>query len=91
MVELSVSVEALFGLTWPAWKRLVPAVEALGFAGLYISDHFVLPEPVDVPSLEAIVALAYAADHTNRVRLGPMVSPLSIRDPVMLARQAGGA
>jgi alkanesulfonate monooxygenase SsuD/methylene tetrahydromethanopterin reductase-like flavin-dependent oxidoreductase (luciferase family) len=88
MVELSVSVEGLFGLTWPAWKRLVPAVEALGFAGLYVSDHFVLPEPVDIPSLEAVVALTYAADHTERVRLGPMVSPLSVRDPVMLARQA---
>lgn len=88
MVELSIAVEGLFGLTWPAWQRLVPAIEELGFAGLYVSDHFALPETVGIPALEAIVALAYAADHTKRVRLGPMVSPLSIRDPVMLARQA---
>jgi alkanesulfonate monooxygenase SsuD/methylene tetrahydromethanopterin reductase-like flavin-dependent oxidoreductase (luciferase family) len=88
MVELSVAVEGLFGLTWPDWKRLVPAIEALGFAGLYVSDHFILPAPVEVPALEAIVALTYAADHTERVRLGPMVSPLSVRDPAMLARQA---
>ena len=88
MVELSVSVEGLFGLTWPAWTRLVRAVEDLGFAGLYLSDHFVPPAPPEHPSLELVVALAYAADHTNRVRFGPMVAPLSVRDPVMLARQA---
>ncbi len=88
MVELSISVEGLFGLTWPQWKRLVERVEHLGFAGLYLSDHFNMPEPPDYPSLELIVALTYLADHTQRVRFGPMVSPLSFRDPVMLARQA---
>ncbi len=34
MVELSISVEGWFGLTWPDWKRLVREVEDLGFAGL---------------------------------------------------------
>jgi len=88
VVELSVSVEGVFGLAWPSWKRLVRAVEELGFAGLYLSDHFVLNDPPDYPSLELVVALAHAADHTERVRIGPMVAPLSVRDPVMLARQA---
>ena len=87
MVEVSIAVEGLFGLTWPAWKRLVRAVEDLGFAGLYLSDHFVLPEPPDYPSLDLVVALAYAAEQTARVRFGPLVAPLSYRDPVMLARQ----
>jgi alkanesulfonate monooxygenase SsuD/methylene tetrahydromethanopterin reductase-like flavin-dependent oxidoreductase (luciferase family) len=88
MVELSISVEGLFGLGWPEWKRLVRTVEDLGFRGLYLSDHFVFTEPPYYPSLELVVALTYAADHTERVRFGPMVSPLAIRDPVMLARQA---
>ena len=88
MVEISVAVEGLFGLTWPAWKRLVRAIEDLGFAGLYLSDHFLPPEPPDYPSLDLIVALTYAADHTDRVRFGSLVGPLSYRDPVMLARQA---
>lgn len=88
MVELSIAVEGLFGLTWPQWKRLVRTVEDLGFHGLYISDHFILPEPPDEPSLEMIVALTWLADHTERVRFGPRVSPVSFRDPVMLARQA---
>lgn len=88
MVELSISVEGVFGLTWPDWKRLVRTVEDLGFAGLYLSDHFLLPAPPDRPSLELIVALTYLAGHTERVRFGPMVAPLSFRDPVLLVRQA---
>jgi alkanesulfonate monooxygenase SsuD/methylene tetrahydromethanopterin reductase-like flavin-dependent oxidoreductase (luciferase family) len=88
MVELSVSIEGLFGLTWPAWKQLVRAVEDRGFASLYLADHFVPPDPPDYPSLDLIVALAHAADHTDRVRFGSLVAPLSYRDPVLLARQA---
>jgi alkanesulfonate monooxygenase SsuD/methylene tetrahydromethanopterin reductase-like flavin-dependent oxidoreductase (luciferase family) len=88
MIEPSIAAEPLCGSSWPAWKRLVRAVEDLGFAGLYVSDHFVLPGPPFQPSLETIVALTYLADHTERVHIGPLVSPLSVRDPVMLARQA---
>ncbi len=88
MVELSISVEGVFGLSWTDWKRLVQVVEDRGFSGLYLSDHFVMIDPPDYQSLELVVALAYLADHTERVRFGPMVSPLSVRDPVMLARQA---
>jgi alkanesulfonate monooxygenase SsuD/methylene tetrahydromethanopterin reductase-like flavin-dependent oxidoreductase (luciferase family) len=88
VVDLSVSMEGVFGLTWQDWKRLIASVEDLGFASLYLSDHFLLPAPPDQPSVELIVALTYLADHTERVRFGPMVSPLSFRDPVLLARQA---
>jgi alkanesulfonate monooxygenase SsuD/methylene tetrahydromethanopterin reductase-like flavin-dependent oxidoreductase (luciferase family) len=88
MAELSITFEGLFGLTWPEWKLLVRNVEDLGFSALYLSDHFMLSEPPAYPSLEMVVALTYLADHTERVRFGPMVSPLSFREPVMLARQA---
>lgn len=88
MVAISVSIEGWFGLTWPHWKRLVMEVEQLGFAGLFLSDHFLLQDPPPQDSLELIVALTYLADHTQRVHFGAMVSPLSVRDPVMLARQA---
>ena len=87
MVALSISVESI-GLTWPRWKRLVAEIEHLGFAGLYKSDHFTLPQPPDADSLELIVSLTYLADHTQRIPFGSLVAPLSFRDPVMLARQA---
>jgi len=88
MVDLSIQIEAVTGLTWPRWKRLVPEVERLGFSGLYCCDHFNGPGMLGWPSLEMTLALAYAADHTGRLRFGPLVAPLSFRDPVMLARQA---
>ena len=88
MIEVSVLVEGLGGLTWPTWKRLVEAVESEGFAGLYCSDHFTLPEISTVNSLELIVALTYLADHTQRIHFGSLVAPFSFRDPALLARLA---
>lgn len=88
MVRLSVLVEGAHGLTWAHWKEFVREIERLGFAGLYGSDHFTLAAaPPDRASLELVVSLAYAADHSERLRLGQLVSPLSFRDPVMLTRQ----
>jgi F420-dependent oxidoreductase-like protein len=88
MVALSIMIEAQDGLTWPRWKRLVAEVERLGFAGLFRSDHFTNAGPPDKDSLEMVVSLTYLADHTQRIHFGPLVAPLSIRNPTLLARQA---
>src|SRR4051794_11163584 len=88
MIELSIMIEGQDGVSWPIWKRLVRDVEALGFAGLFRSDHYTNPAPPEKDSLEMVVSLAYLADHTERVHFGPLVAPLSFRDPTMLARQA---
>ncbi|MHB8646941.1 MAG: LLM class flavin-dependent oxidoreductase [Thermomicrobiales bacterium] len=87
-MRLSVLVEGAHGLTWAHWKEFVATTERLGFAGLYGSDHFTLAgAPPDKDSLELIVSLAYAVDHSERLALGQLVSPVSFRDPVMLTRQ----
>jgi alkanesulfonate monooxygenase SsuD/methylene tetrahydromethanopterin reductase-like flavin-dependent oxidoreductase (luciferase family) len=88
VVELSIQIEGFAGLTWPRWKRLVREVERHGFAGLYCCDHYSAPGTIGIPSLEMTLALTYLADHSQRLRFGPLVAPLSYRDPVMLARQA---
>ncbi len=67
---------------------MVATVEELGFAGLFRSDHFTNPNPPDQAPLETIISLAYVADHTTRLHFGPLVAPISFREPVMLARQA---
>ena len=74
-------VEGQTGLTWERWKALVDRVERWGFYGLYRSDHFTLTTPPDYNSLEMIVSLTYVADHTRSVRFGPLVAPVSFRDP----------
>jgi alkanesulfonate monooxygenase SsuD/methylene tetrahydromethanopterin reductase-like flavin-dependent oxidoreductase (luciferase family) len=87
-VTFSVGTETQLGLTWERWKKRVAAAEMYGFAGLYLSDHFVMRAPPDRDSLDLIVALTYLASQTQRTRFGPLVAPLSFRDPVILARQA---
>jgi F420-dependent oxidoreductase-like protein len=86
MTEIAIMIEGQYGLTWDRWTRLALLVEELGFAGLYRSDHFTNPHPPDQASLECWVSLAWLASHTKRIEFGPLVSPVSFRDPVFLAR-----
>jgi F420-dependent oxidoreductase-like protein len=86
MTEIAIMIEGQNGLTWERWQRLAPLVEELGFAGLYRSDHFTNSNQPDQPSLECWVSLVWLATHTERIEFGPLVSPVSFRDPVFLAR-----
>ncbi|MCL4560271.1 MAG: TIGR03560 family F420-dependent LLM class oxidoreductase [Chloroflexi bacterium] len=88
MVQLSIMIEGQNGLNWPRWKRIVAAVEDLGFAGLFRSDHVTNGSPPDLDSLELWVSLSWLADHTRRIHFGPLVSPVSFRHPVHTARMA---
>ena len=87
-MEVSITVEGQRGLTWDRWKVFAPAVEAFGFSGLYRSDHFVDTAPPDLPSLEMWVSLTWLADHTSRIQIGSLVTPVSFRHPVHTARMA---
>ncbi|MGD8603847.1 MAG: TIGR03560 family F420-dependent LLM class oxidoreductase [Anaerolineales bacterium] len=86
MTDVAIMIEGQNGLTWDRWRRLAPLVEDLGFAGLYRSDHFTNPTPPDQASLECWVSLVWLASHTERIEFGPLVSPVSFRDPIFLAR-----
>lgn len=81
-------VEGQSGLTWSRWQRLVLAAEELGLAGVHLSDHFVNPTPPDQDALETWTALTWAAASTERIDIGPLVSPVSFRHPALLARMA---
>jgi alkanesulfonate monooxygenase SsuD/methylene tetrahydromethanopterin reductase-like flavin-dependent oxidoreductase (luciferase family) len=87
-MHISITAEGMFGLNWSRWKSLIDTAEQAGFYGLYGSDHFVFANGPDRPSLEVYTALTYLADHSKRLNIGTMVSPLSFRDPVLMARQA---
>jgi F420-dependent oxidoreductase-like protein len=86
MADIAIMVEGQMGLNWERWKRIGRAVEDLGFAGLYRSDHFTNPQGPDDDSLELWVSLTWLASHTERIEFGPMVSPFSFRNPVFTAR-----
>jgi F420-dependent oxidoreductase-like protein len=88
MVDVAIMVEGQSGLTWPRWQRIVRAVEDLGFAGLYRSDHLISAQPPNQESLELWTSLTWLACHTTRIEFGPLVSPLTFRHPVHLAQIA---
>jgi probable F420-dependent oxidoreductase len=71
--------------------RRARLAEEAGFEALWVGDHIALPlsggDPAEQPRLEALVALAYLAAVTTRVRLGIGVIVLPQRQPVLLAKQ----
>lgn len=87
-MEVAIMIEGQMGLNWPRWQRMARAVEDLGFAGLFRSDHYTNPNPPDQDSLELWVSLTWLADNTERLEFGPMVTPFSFREPTMTARMA---
>ncbi len=89
-MEVSIMIEGQQGLSWPRWQRLVRAAEDLGFDGIYRSDHFVDPQGDYQDALELWVSFTWLAANTTRIQFGPLVSPISFRDPVITAWQASG-
>jgi F420-dependent oxidoreductase-like protein len=88
MIDIAVFLEGQNGLTWERWQRIAAASEELGFAGLYRSDHFTNASPPDKESLELWVSLTWLASNTKRIEFGPVVSPISFRNPTFTARMA---
>jgi len=88
MLEIAIMIEGQNGLTWPRWQNITAALEDLGFAGLYRSDHFTNADAPDKDSLECWTSLTWLASHTRRIEFGPLVSPLSFRSPALTARMA---
>lgn len=88
MLEIALMIEGQDGLTWDHWKKIAQLCEDMGFVGLYRSDHYTNSNPPDKDSLELWISLAWLADNTQRIEFGPLVTPMSFRDPTMTARMA---
>ena len=88
MIEVAIFLEGQNGLNWPRWQKIAAAVEQLGYVGLYRSDHFTNHIPPDKDSLEMWISLAWLASHSRRLEFGPLVTPLSFRNPALTARMA---
>jgi alkanesulfonate monooxygenase SsuD/methylene tetrahydromethanopterin reductase-like flavin-dependent oxidoreductase (luciferase family) len=87
-MKLGVLVEGEEGLDWDNWRRVGALAERLGFESIWVSDHFRSPWVHDRHGLDAWMALAVAAAETRRLQLGPLVSPITFREPAIMARMA---
>jgi probable F420-dependent oxidoreductase len=69
-----------------AWRATAQQAERLGYATLFIRDHFI-PEPFG-DQFAPLIALMAAADATTTLRVGSLVLDNDYRHPVMLAKEA---
>ena len=79
------------GDPWQDLKACARRADRDGFDSFWLMDHFYqLPihGPEGEPFFDAWTALPALAAVTERIRLGPMVSPVGYRNPALLARMA---
>ncbi len=77
-------------------SRIARLAEGVGFESLWAGEHVVLPDPREPPSpmeprdriLDPVIALAFLAAQTRRVRLGTGII-LPQRNPLVLAKEIG--
>ncbi len=86
--EIGLMVEGQNGLNWQNWEQILHAAERGGYQCVFRSDHYVNPGPPDYDSLELWVSLSYAAQVTERIEFGPLVTPVTFRHPTMTLRYA---
>ncbi len=67
--------------------ELACQAEAAGWDGFFVWDHLVRREDKSLPLADPWIVLAAAAAKTERIRLGPMVTPLARRRPWKVAKE----
>ncbi len=88
-MRVGIMIEGQEGLTWERWLALVHAAEDLGYESLCRSDHLTsLAGEPRRPSLETWTSLTVLATRTQRIRFGPLVSPVTFYHPALLAKMA---
>jgi F420-dependent oxidoreductase-like protein len=82
-------LEGQEGVTWPEWVAAATTAERLGFDAVFTSDHyFSVMRGRDRGSSDAWTNLAGLAAVTSTIRLGTLVSPVTFRQPAVLAKAA---
>src|SRR5919202_908434 len=94
MVRLCLSIEIQEGMSYADTLAMTRAGEALGFESSLLAEHYypsgvadLYPDgPGSVGAADAWIYLAGLARETTTIRLGTLVSPVTFRHPVVLAK-----
>src|SRR5919197_5178898 len=93
-MRLSLSIT---NYTWPTGPaslgselaRIARAADDAGLDTLWVADHLIQADPTSVPEsemLEAYTTLGFLAAHTQRIRIGTMVTAVTFRAPSLLIK-----
>ena len=85
-MKVGLMVEGQNGLTWERWRHILQLAERLHFPTVFRSDHYFIGTQQD--SLEAYLSFVMAAEITETIRFGPLVTPVTFRHPVDIGRMA---
>jgi probable F420-dependent oxidoreductase len=80
MLPFRFAVQLNKAASGPAWREMARKVEGLGYATLFIPDHF-------DDQYGPLVALTVAAEATTDLRVGSLVFDNDYRHPVVLAKE----
>ena len=84
LVDIKDPVEAYETMT-----NVAKAADETGYEGIWLVDHFhTVPKPSQEVTFECWMSLAALARDTKRVRVGPIVSCNSYRNPALVAKMA---
>ena len=73
---------------WPALVAEWQALDADGWDAVYVADQLANPYRPEQPWLDAWTCLGAMAVTTRRARIGPLVTPVTFRNPAAVARAA---
>ena len=91
-MQFALMLEPQEGSTYRGLRDLAQRAEAAGFDAFFRSDHWLsLEGQFGRPATDAWTTLAGLARETHTIRLGTLVSPMTFRLPVALAKIAATA
>ncbi len=85
-MEIGLDIQEQHGLNWQRWRKILSRVYRLGFSSLFRSDHYYVGPQSD--SLELFLSMVLAATETSSLRFSSLVTPVTFRRPVDVARMA---
>jgi alkanesulfonate monooxygenase SsuD/methylene tetrahydromethanopterin reductase-like flavin-dependent oxidoreductase (luciferase family) len=84
-MRLALMIEGQEGVSWSDWLALAGACEEHGVEALFRSDHYLSQTDSDRAALDAWAVIPALAARTDRIELGTLVSPVTFRQPAVLA------